>query len=149
MANNTFSISADIYDVQEALSKTSKNLKSISRKTLQVIAKGTAKRIKAVINASDLQDRTGELKKAFVYKIKKNGEEANVFPKALNGNRNIFPKVMTLSYGHEGPTKRASSYTIKPRGFVQAGDLYVERGDYQPEIQKLIDKELEKYWGND
>ena len=54
---------------------------------------------------------------------------------------------MTLSYGHEGPTKRAKSWHIAPRGFVQAGQQSAESGNYMDDVQKYIDKELEKYWG--
>jgi len=147
MAAQIINASVDIENVQQALAGTSKSLKSIQKSVLRIAAKETAKRIKAVINTSDLQKRTGELLKAYVYKVKKDGSEANVFPKALSKNRTIFPKAMTLSYGHDGPTKRAKSWNILPRGFVQAGQQYAENGAYMDEVQKIVDKELEKYWG--
>lgn len=141
-------IQTDISEVQDALSGTSKSLKSIQKATLRIAAKGTANAVKAAIRTSDLQRRTGELQKAYTYKVKKNGDEANVFPKALTGkDRTIFPKAMTLSYGHQGPTKRAKSWFIAPRNFVQAGEQYAEKGQYMDDVQKYIDKELEKYWG--
>ena len=138
----------DIEEVEKALAGTSKSLKAIRKSVLRIAAKETAKRVKAAISASDLHRRTGELLKAYVYKVKKDGSEANVFPKALTGNgRTIFPKAMTLSYGHDGPTKRAASWHIAPRGFVQSGQQYAESGAYMTEVQKMVDKELEKYWG--
>ena len=138
----------DIEEVEKALAGTSKSLKAIRKSVLRIAAKETAKRVKAAISASDLQRRTGELAKAYVYKVKKDGSEANVFPKALTGNgRTIYPKAMTLSYGHDGPTKRAASWHIAPRGFVQSGQQYAESGAYMTEVQKMVDKELEKYWG--
>lgn len=141
-------IQTDISEVQDALSGTSKSLKSIQKATLRIAAKGTANAVKAAIRTSDLQRRTGELQKAYTYKVKKNGDEANVFPKALTGkDRTIFPKAMTLSYGHQGPTKRAKSWFIAARNFVQAGEQYAEKGQYMDDVQKYIDKELEKYWG--
>lgn len=141
-------IQTDISEVQDALAGTSKSLKSIQKATLRIAAKGTANAVKAAIRTSDLQRRTGELQKAYTYKVKKNGDEANVFPKALTGkDRTIFPKAMTLSYGHQGPTKRAKSWFIAPRNFVQAGEQYAEKGQYMDDVQKYIDKELEKYWG--
>lgn len=141
-------IQTDISEVQDALSGTSKSLKSIQKATLRIAAKGTANAVKAAIRTSDLQRRTGELQKAYTYKVKKNGDEANVFPKALTGkDSTIFPKAMTLSYGHQGPTKRAKSWFIAPRNFVQAGEQYAEKGQYMDDVQKYIDKELEKYWG--
>ena len=138
----------DIEEVEKALAGTSKSLKSIRKSVLRIAAKETAKRVKAAISTSDLQRRTGELLKAYVYKVKKDGSAASVFPKALSGNGStIFPKAMTLSYGHDGPTKRASSWHIAPRGFVQAGQQYADSGAYMDEVQKMVNKELEKYWG--
>lgn len=137
----------DVSAVQDALSQTSKSLKAIQRDTLRVVAKATAKTVRAAIISSDLHVRTGELRKAYTYKLKRDGSEANVYPRALtNGDRTIFPKAMTLSYGHQGPTKRARNWRIVPRGFVQRGQQYAENGDYMDEVQKLIDKELDKYW---
>lgn len=137
----------DVSAVQEALSETSKSLKSIQRSTLRVVASATAKTVRAAIISSDLHVRTGELRKAYTYKLKRDGSEANVYPRALtSGDRTIFPKAMTLSYGHQGPTKRFRNWRIAPRGFVQRGQQYAENGDYMDEVQKLIDKELEKYW---
>lgn len=137
----------DVSAVQDALSETSKSLKSIQRSTLRVVARATAKTVRAAIITSDLHVRTGELRKAYTYKLKRDGTEANVYPRALtNGDRTIFPKAMTLSYGHNGPTKRFRNWRIAPRGFVQRGQQYAENGDYMDEVQKLIDKELEKYW---
>ena len=137
----------DVSAVQDALSETSKSLKAIQRDTLRVVARATAKTVRAAIISSDLHVRTGELRKAYTYKLKRDGSEANVYPRALtNGDRTIFPKAMTLSYGHQGPTKRFRNWRIAPRGFVQRGQQYAENGDYMDEVQKLIDKELEKYW---
>lgn len=148
MANQIISAQVDIEEVQKALAGTSKSLKSIQKATLRIAAKGTANTIKAAIRSSDLERRTGELQKAYVYKVRKDGSEANVFPKALTAkDRTIFPKAMTLSYGHSGPTKRAKAWFIAPRNFVQAGQQYAEKGQYMDDVQKYIDKELEKYWG--
>lgn len=148
MADQIINASADIKEVQLALAGTSKSLKSIQKSVLRIAGKETAKRIRAAINTGGLQKRTGELSKAYVYKVKKDGNSASVFPKALTGkDRTIFPKAMTLSYGHDGATKRAKNWHIEPRGFVQAGRQYAESGAYMDEVQKMIDKELEKYWG--
>ena len=137
----------NVSEVQEALAETNKSLKAIQRQTLRVVARATANTVKAAIVSSDLHVRTGELRKAYTYKLKRDGSEANVYPRALtNGDRTIFSKAMTLSYGHEGPTKRARNWRIVPRGFVQRGQQYAENGDYMDEVQALIDKELEKYW---
>ena len=137
----------DVSEVQEALAETNKSLKSIQRSTLRVVARATANVVRSAIVSSNLHVRTGELRKAYTYKLKRDGSEANVYPRSLtNGDRTIFPKAMTLSYGHDGPTKRFRNWRIAPRGFVQRGQQYAENGDYMDEVQALIDKELEKYW---
>lgn len=147
MTGQVIAAQIDVSAVQEALSSTTKSLKSIERSALRVVAKATAKQVRAAIVASDLNTRTGELRKAYVYKVKRDGTEANVFPKALSGkDRTIFPKAMTLSYGHEGPTKRCKNWRIAPRGFVQKGQQFAESGNYKSEIQAMIDSELAKYW---
>lgn len=139
-------IKVDVEEVQNALSVTNKSLKSIKRSTLLIAAKSTAKQVKALIAASDLQTRTGELKRAYTYRVKKDVSSAVVYPKAISGKNTIYPKAMTLSYGHDGPTVRASHWTIRPRGFVQGGEKYAAEESYLPAIQKMIDKELEKFW---
>ena len=60
----------DIEEVEKALAGTSKSLKAIRKSVLRIAAKETAKRVKAAISASDLHRRTGELAKAYVYKVK-------------------------------------------------------------------------------
>ena len=133
-----FSISADIRGAQEALAGTSKSLLTISRQTLGAIARGTVSVIKKEIGATT-EKRTGELLKAYGYKVRRDGAQANVFPKALRGGDTIFPKAMALSYG----TKNGR---LAPRSFVQKGISYADGGDYEQAVQKLIDRELAKYW---
>ena len=135
------SVEADIAKAQEALSGTSKSLAAIERKTLSIIAKGTVKAVKGGIRQT-LKSRTGELLKAFRYKVHKNGV-ANVYPDGESGSA-IFPKAYVLNYGYTGPTKRAIN---KPHSFVQVGELYAASDSYMQDVRKMIDKELEKYWG--
>lgn len=141
------SIEADVSEVQKALAGTSKSLVSIKKQTVGIVAKGTVKQIKAVINATT-QKHTGELTKAYRYKVKRDGSEANVYPKALKSNKTIYPKAMTLSYGHSGPTKRAANWNIRALGFVQSGKAWIESGSYMSDIENMVDKQLIKYWGN-
>lgn len=131
-------VKTEIAEVQNALSGTKKSLTSISKQALGVIAKGTVKTVKNEIRALTTK-RTGELLKAYRYKVTKDGSQAKVFPKALAGNKSIYPKVMALSYGRKKDG-------LKALGFVQKGQDYVEKGSYETELQKLIDKELSKYW---
>lgn len=140
-------IEADVSGAQEALEATNKSLTSIQKQTVGIVARGAVKQIKAVINATT-QRHTGELSKAYRYKVKKDGSEANVYPKALNSKNTIYPKAMTLSYGHEGRTKRAANWHIRALGFVQTGKAWIESGSYMADVNKMVDKELDKYWSN-
>lgn len=140
------SVEAYVDGAVDALSGTSKSLRSISRQALRIVARGSVRAIKAVLRGSDLEKRSGELLKAYRFKVKKDGSEANVFPKALNSDSTIFPKAMTLSYGHFGATKRSASWNIRPRCFVQAGNKEAEK-DWSGEISEMVSKELKKYWG--
>lgn len=140
------SIEADVLQVQEALSGTAKSMESIRKQAVGIIAKGAVTQIKAVISAKT-EKRTGELIKAYRYKVYRDGSQANVFPKALNSNSKIFPKAMSLSYGHSGKTKRASSWHLKALGFVQTGKAWVDSGAYMPALENMVSKELDKYWG--
>lgn len=144
---NFLSVDVDVQNCVEALAGTSKSMTSIKKQALGIIAKGAVKQIKAIISTTT-EKHTGELLNAYRYKVRKDGSETNVYPKGAEKGNAIFPKVMTLSYGHSGPTQRAKNWHIKALGFVQSGDAYVESGAYMPELEKMIDKQLKKYWGN-
>lgn len=147
MAQQVLNVEADVSGAQEALAETNKSLTSIKKQTVGIIAKGAVRQIKAVVN-STTQKHTGELSKAYRYKVKKDGSEANVYPKALNSDNTIFPKAMTLSYGHEGRTKRAANWHIRALGFVQSGRAWIESGAYMNDVEKMIDKQLDKFWSD-
>ena len=77
------------------------------------------------------------------------GHAVAVFPNRVErgrGNDLVIPVSMTLNYGYDAGPGRKGPHTAA-RGFVQAGEDYAERGGYGPELQKLVDKELKKYWG--
>lgn len=146
MAENGLALTVDTKPVEQALSGTTKSLPSIARQTVGIASRTAVKEIKAVIK-SGTHRRTGELLKAFRYKVRKNGE-ASIYPKAMTdktGNK-IFPKCSVQSYGHSGPTKRAKSFTIKAVKFIAAGEKWIADGRYMPEVEKMIDKTLAKYW---
>jgi len=143
MASDFINISVDVENAQKALSGTYKSLKSIQKSVLRVVAKSSLNAVKSALRSSDLDlAHSGELKSAYRYKIKKDGSEANLFPVGKNG-KNIFSKAQALSFGRGANTKHGS---LIGRGFVQAGQANAE-SDHSKEIQALIEKELEKYWG--
>lgn len=133
------SVEVDIQGAQKALEGTKKSLKSVQMGVLRIVARGTVKAIKSGIRTSGIQKRTGELLKCYGYKVKKNGSEVNIFPKGKGGSR-IFPKVYVLNYGLPGTGHR-------PHSFIEKGQNYTEGNFYENEIDKYIQKELEKYWG--
>lgn len=142
----TLGVEVDIKEVQTALAGTSKSIISIQKQALGIIAKGAVSQLKAYIKLS-VHSRTGELAKAYRYKVKKDASQANVYPKAMHSDSTIFPKAMTLSYGHTGPTKTAKNWNVKALGFVQKAKAWVDSGAYDNELQKMVDKTLDKYWG--
>lgn len=138
-------IESDIEKVQKALEQTNKSIPSIERQVIGIIARGTVKAIKggmqAVIYSREPAkgyERTGELMKCYGYKVKKEGS-GSVYPRGVSGSR-IFPKVYALNYGDK--------IRNKPHGFIEYGQNYAMSGAYEEEIEKMIDKELRKYWGN-
>lgn len=140
---NFISIKTDIDETQKALEKTAKSASSISLSALRIVAKDGVKVIKAAIKSSGLKKRSGELLKCYGYRKSKKGNSIVIYPKALNGESSIFPKVMALSYG----TDKRQNRKLKAFGFVQAGQKAIENKNYKSQIEEMIAKELQKYWG--
>ena len=138
MGKAFIAVNAEVEAVQEALAGTSAGLVQMQRKTLSAIAQGARRKINAAIRLTTKR-RTGELLKAYRYKVRKDASQANIFPKKTGKKGNIFAKVYTLNYGKEGTRWRA-------RGFVQKGEAYAEEGGYEAAVNKLVQKELDKYW---
>lgn len=151
-------VTVDAQPVFKALEETGRSLPSVRRQTVGIAARSTVKVIKGVIRQTT-DKGTGELRKAYGYKVKKGGESASVFPK---GSKLLIPKIATLSYGNvisvrngrpwlqihgvAGWWARPQSVYIYPRGFVQAGEKYAEDGLWMSEVEKMVDKQLDKYW---
>lgn len=129
-------IESDIEQTQKALSYTSKSLKSIENKVLRIINKGTIKAIKSEIRMTTTRQTGQLLNKSYVQYVK-NGVGKVLLNYKID-RKNLFPKVYTLNYGTKGH---------KPRSFVQKGMQYVENGNYKNDIENMIQKELDKYWG--
>lgn len=161
------SIEADIARAEEALAGTSKSLKSLEKQITGTVARGSLKKIKSVIRKTIHGD--GLISDKYQYSILENyvyhveGKRATVYPQKIEqGRKNdlTIPVISSLSYGREiFPRKqkwlfingksyaKVKSIKIEPRNFVQAGDAYLQGNSYLPEIDKIIQKELKKYWG--
>ena len=150
---STFYVTAQTEDVQEALRETSLSIPKISRKFLTIIGQKTSAVVKTGIRQtysppSKYYKRTGDFLRAWTYHARKDGSQVAVYPKVIyttsDGQRKNRQWAAGLSSILNYGTKDGR---IKPRSFIQRGETYVESGSYMPEVEKLIDREFEKYWG--
>ncbi len=137
------SIEVDTREVQEALKGTSLAIDKIEKKAVGIVLKGTLKAVrseyrKTLRPANSIRyERTGALYKSF--RISNKGSYGNVYPRAVSNGRNwAMGLACILNYGAKNG--------IKPRGFIQKGEQYASSGAYSTEIDKMVDKELDKYW---
>lgn len=143
-------IQVDVSSAEEYLRDTSLTIPQIEKKVLRLVGKLAAKEtnqaVKATLNTSSkaiLGHRyTYNMNKMYTYGKAKD-HSLTVYPKAVSGGTLIIPVSTTLNYGFDAGNKRGPHVT--GRGFVQAGETYLKGGRYMPEVQKLVDKELEKY----
>lgn len=145
---NWITVEAEIGEVQKALEGTAKSLTSIQKQALGIIARSGVKTIRKEIKLSILNKSksTGELSSSYGFRVKKDGSEANIFPRGKSG-ASIFPKAFVNNYGFSGPTVRAQNWNFAPKGFVQRTESYLEESNFDSELKKMIDKTLSKYWG--
>lgn len=147
--SNWIVVEAEIDEVEKALEGTSKSFTSIQKQALGILARNTVKNVRQLIRQGikDKPRSTGELQKSYGFRVKKDGSEANVYPRGASGSK-IFPKAFIQNYGHSGPTARASDWTIKPKGFIEWGENLLASRQYDEQLSKMVDKQLAKYWGN-
>lgn len=141
------SVHADIEGVQQALKGTAKSMKSIRKQALGIVGRVESKAVRQAITASTGK-RTGDLRKAYSYKVAKDGSTVTVWPRPkdkMEEGRKVFLKSVILSYGYDAGHRKGPH--VAARNFVQKGREAIDRGDYVAELQKMIDKELKKYWG--
>lgn len=143
-------VSVDVSDAQEMLRETYLSIPSIESKVMRLVGKLTAqettKAVKATVSTSShsiLAHRyTYNMNRMYTYGKVKN-HSLTVYPKPVTGGTLIIPVSTTLSYGYDAGSKRGPH--VVGRGFVQAGEVYAKSKRYMPEVQKLVDRELEKY----
>lgn len=145
--SNWIAVEAEIDEVEKALSGTSKSFTSIQKQALGILARNTVKNLRQVIRQGikDKSRSTGELQKAYGFRVKKDGSEVNVYPRGESSK--VFPKAFIQNYGHSGPTARAKGWTIKPKGFIEQAETKLQSNAYESELSKMVDKQLVKYWG--
>ena len=168
MSDSLINIEADISNAQDMLKETFLKVPTIESKVLRLVGRLTAKEINKAVKGG-VHSGTSVLiahrypynmNQMYVYGKPKN-HEVSVYPHRVQpgrGNDLIIPVSMALNYGATIEAKekqtlsifaktwaRPVSITIKGRGFVQAGETYAKSSRYSKDVQKLIDRELEKY----
>lgn len=170
--NNAINIEADIQEVSKALDGTAKSLKSIRKQVLGSAAKGVVKTIKSVIQTG-LKKHTGFMYSVYKYKVAKDGSHVSIFPRPKQKSTDTTKKqkasaknlavaiTSTLNYGNTISAKKAKflffsdtngfvktkSVRIPGVGFLEAGWNYAGSDRYESEMNKIVEKELKKYWG--
>ena len=140
-------VDAEIEEVQRALAETSKSFTSIQKQALGIIARQGVKTVRMNIRKT-IKNRsrsTGELQKAYSFRVKKDGSEANIYPKGTAGSK-VFPKAYVQNYGYSGSTARAKEWNIMPKGFIESTEKSLDSNNFKPELDKMVDKVLAKYW---
>lgn len=140
-------VDAEIEEVQRALAETSKSFTSIQKQALGIIARQGVKTVRMNIRKT-IKNRsrsTGELQKAYSFRVKKDGSEANIYPKGTAGSK-VFPKAYVQNYGYSGSTARAKEWNIMPKGFIESTENFLDSNNFEPELDKMVNKVLAKYW---
>lgn len=158
-------IQLDTKGVVQSLTQTGKGIKSIQKQTVGIIAKGYVKEIKRQITATGIKKRTGELGKAYRYKVK--GDTATIYPASqANGKQAkslIVAKTGSLNYGTTINVRKGRKFlqvnggkyfarpkrvSIRGRDFLgRAENLYINNERYTQDVEKMVEKQLKKYWG--
>lgn len=139
-------VEAEVAEVQKALAGTNKSFTSIQKQALGILARNTVAKMKPFIASSLLhpEKSTGELQKAFGFRVKKDGSEANIYPMGKAGSK-IFPKAMVQNYGYD---KSDTKWKIKkPKAFIQFGENLLASKAFDEQLSQMVDKNLKKYWG--
>lgn len=152
MSSNWIVVDAEIAKVQKALTETSKSFTSIQKQALGILARNTVAKIKPFIALSlkHPEKSTKELQNAYGFRVKKDGSEANIYPKGKSGSK-IFPKAFIQNYGYNDVTARSKSngkkWHITPKAFIQYGENLLSSNAFDSKLSEMVDKNLKKYWG--
>lgn len=152
MSGGFIQIAADVSAAQGALSATRKSLVSIRNGVLRIAARYAMRKEKAAIMSSGLRRRTGALRSSLTVKLNRRRGEANVVPLSKRSlslipkgkqtaERVAWSKTQALSYGAE-----RGKWRIRGKGFVKAGREAAESGGWKADVEKYVQKELQKYW---
>lgn len=164
-----FEINGDFERVSKALSGTTKSITSIQKGILSIIGRGTRSEIKKITKSIKGNGLIAgrypySISSAFTYKVKADGSKVSVFPKKIEKNRPndlTIPVISTLNYGKNISVrngrkylvfqtadgwKKCKSVRIPGHHFIEAGKQYAGSAKYMNEVEKYVQKELDKYW---
>lgn len=159
----------DAEPVINALKQTAKSVPSITKQMMTVIGKGSAKATNDMLKATT-RGRKGfighrwpyDVTRAYTYKATSGG--VSVYPKKVDKTRAndlTVPVMATLNYGAEikavkakylgisgdGYHARVKAVRVPGKYFVEAGKRYRDSDKYERDLDKIIEKELKKFWG--
>lgn len=152
MSSGLLNLIVDTKPADGTLREIQRAIPSVEAKALRLVGRLTAKEmnrsLKGTVNArthSILAHRYEyRMAQTFKYgKVKNHG--LAVSPRKLDDTREndlIIPVIHSLNYGYDMGDARGPH--IIGRGFIQSGDDYVASDKYTAEVQKLVDKELDK-----
>ncbi len=148
MADGWITVEAEVGEVVRALEGTSHSLTAIQRQALGIIARRGVRKIRGEIRAGILDRRrsTGELARSYGFRVRRDGSEANIYPRGAAGS-GIFPKAFVNNYGYDGATARAGRWSVAPKNFVGRTEDFLRNTNFDGDLEKMVDRALEKYWG--
>lgn len=145
-------VSVDVSGAVDSLKEFGSSFPNIQKKALRVIGQGAVKEIKKAIRLTT-KKRTGGLRKAYKYKVSKDGDYVTVYPskKVSPHLKKIVPIVSALNYGADTSrrTDRRAGIqrkSIAGRGFIEKGESFLQGRGYMPGINKMVQQEIKKFF---
>lgn len=137
---------------RETLEKIQRAIPSVEAKALRLVGRLTAKEMNKSLRGAVNARAHSILAHRYPYNLSqtfKSGKLRNhrltVSPRKLDDTREndlIIPVIHSLNYGYDMGSGRGPH--IIGRGFIQSGDAYVASDRYSQDVQKLVDKEIDK-----
>lgn len=152
MSRGIIEVVVDASDTQETLKKIQRAIPSVEAKALRLVGRLTAKEMNKSLRGAVNARAHSILAHRYPYNLSqtfKSGKLRNhrltVSPRKLDDTRSndlIIPVIHSLNYGYDMGSGRGPH--IIGRGFIQSGDAYVASDRYSQDVQKLVDKEIDK-----
>lgn len=151
MSSGFLNAVVDASDTQETLKKIQRAIPSVEAKALRLVGRLTAKEMNKSLRGAVNARAHSILAHRYAYRMTqtfKSGKLRNhtltVSPHTSGEEAGslIIPVIHALNYGYDMGSGRGPH--IIGRGFIQSGDVYVASDRYSQDVQKLVDKEIDK-----